>query len=1043
MSVRKSFTDLFINRPILAVVVNMVLVIIGLQAYFTLNVRQYPKNENAVVTISTVYVGADAKLVRGFITTPIERAIAAADGIDYIESNSVQGLSTINARLKLNYDGKRALAEISTKVDQVRGDLPPESEVPVLTIETADSQIAASYLSFHSDILEENEVTDYLTRVVQPQLSAVVGVQRAEILGAKNYAMRIWLKPDRLAALNISPTQVNQAIATNNYLSAVGQTKGQLITVNLTANTDLSTIEDFEQLVIAERNGALIRLRDVSDVVLGAEAYNEDVRFSGQTAVFMGVWVLPNANTLDVIAGVREELERIKRGLPQGMEAVIGYDSTEYIEDAISEVYRTLIETLMIVVLVIFLFLGSFRAVIVPVIAIPISLIGGFFLMQIFGFSINLLTLLAIVLSVGLVVDDAIVIVENVERHLDEGKGRIESALIAARELVGPVIATTLVLVAVYTPIALQGGLTGAYFMEFALTLTGAVVISTVVALTLSPMMSSRLLRANESERGFSGWITRKFEELKKSYSKILNVALNSRPWVYALWIFLTLLAVPMFMFSPRELAPTEDQGFVFGIVQTPSNSTLEQVSHYTEQVFDAYKDTSEYKFAFQITNPNFGIGGMGLVPWSKRDRTAMEVTNDVQMRVSMIPGINAFTLTPPALPGGGNMPVEFVISSTADTDKILGFAQQIQMRAMESGKFMFLNLDVKIDRPQSEIVMDRNKIAAMGLSLQQVGQDIGVAIGGNYVNRFSMDGRSYKVIPQLKRESRLNPEQLNDIYISGPNGQLVPLSSIATIVDTVEPRTLNRFQQLNSVKISGVTNQTLDAALAYLEEQADRMLPAGFIYDYTGESRQLRKEGGNKAFLQTFALAVVMIFLVLAAQFNSFRDPFIILLGSVPLAIFGASVFTFLKIPMPGAEGLTSGWTTTFNIYTQVGLVTLVGLIAKNGILIVEFANALQRQGYSKIKAVHQASLTRLRPILMTTAATILGHFPLTLVTGAGAEARNSIGLVLVGGLSIGTVFTLFVVPVIYMLVAAEHTGKVVQSVSSHDLPESLEQGV
>ena len=1036
MSVQKSFTDLFIKRPILAIVVNLAIVIVGLQAYFTLNVRQYPKNENAVITITTAYIGADAKLVRGFITTPIERAIAAADGIDYIESTSIQGVSTIQARLKLNYDGKTALSEISTKVDQVRGDLPPESEVPILTIETADSQIAASYLSFRSNILAANEVTDYLTRVVQPRLSAVVGVQKADILGAQNFAMRIWLKPDRLAGLNISPAQINQAIAANNYLSAVGQTKGQLITVNLTANTDLSTLDDFERLVIAERNGGLVRLSDVADVVLGAETYDADVRFSGQKAVFMGVWVLPNANTLDVMAGVRAELDRIKQGLPQGMQATIAYDSTEYIEDAISEVYHTLSETLLIVLVVIFLFLGSLRAVIVPVIAIPISLIGGFFLMQLLGFSLNLLTLLAIVLSVGLVVDDAIVVVENVERHLTEGKGRIEAALIAARELVGPVIATTLVLVAVYTPIALQGGLTGAYFMEFAFTLTGAVVISTVVALTLSPMMSSRFLRANESERGFAGWITRQFEALKHRYSKLLSTALNSRPWIYTIWIALTVLAIPMFILSPPELAPTEDQGFLFGIVQTPSNSTLEHVSHYTQQMYDVYAETPEYDFTFQITNPMFGMGGMGLVPWSERDRSSVQITQDVQQRASVIPGINAFMLTPSALPGGGEMPVEFVLASTAETEQILAYAEQIKNKALQSGKFMFLKTDVQLDSPQAEIVLDRDKIATMGLSLQQVGQDLGAALGGAYVNRFSIDGRSYKVIPQLKRTSRLNPDQLNDIYTMGPGGRLIPLSSIATIVDSVEPRSLNRFQQLNSVKISGITNQTLDAALAYLEAEAARQLPAGFAFDYTGESRQLRKEGGNKVFLQTFGLAVIMVFLVLAAQFNSFRDPLILLLGSVPLAVFGASVFTFLKIPMPGVEGLTTGWTTTFNIYTQVGLVTLVGLIAKNGILIVEFANALQRQGLPKLEAVHQASLTRLRPILMTTAATILGHLPLTLVSGAGAAARNSIGLVLVGGLSIGTVFTLFIIPVIYVLIAAEHTGKIVKPISSEDLP-------
>ncbi len=1040
MRVRQSFTDLYINRPILALVLSMVIVIVGLQAYFTLNVRQYPKNENAVITITTAYIGADAKLVRGFITMPIERAIAAADGIDYIESSSVLGLSTIRAVLKLNYDGKTALAEISSKVDQVRGDLPLESEVPVLTIETADARIAASYLSFRSDILAANQVTDYLARVVQPRLSAVVGVQRAEILGAQNYAMRIWLKPDILAALNLSPAEVGDAIRSNHYLSAIGQTKGALITVNLTANTDLSTVEEFEQLVITERNGGLIRLRDVAEVQLGAEKYDADVRFAGEPAVFMGIWVLPNANTLDVIAQVRTELERMRAELPQGMNATIAYDSTKYIEDAIHEVYLTLTETLFIVVVVIFFFLGSLRAVFVPVIAIPISLIGGFFLMQLFGFSINLLTLLAIVLSVGLVVDDAIIVVENVERHLTEGRGRIEAALIAARELVGPIIATTLVLLAVYTPIALRGGLTGAYFKEFALTLTGAVCISTIVALTLSPMMSSKFLRPNESERGFAGWISKQFAVLTHVYAKLLTRTLSSRPSIYMVWICLTLLGAAMFVMSPRELAPKEDQGFLFGIFNTPSNSTLEQTTHYTEQIYEIWRDTPEYQFTFQITNPTGGFGGMGLVPWSERKRTVDQVISDVEMRANQVPGIESVMLSPSALPGGSDFPVEIVLAATAPTEQILSIAQELRKRAIDSDTFAFPPIiDIKFDRPQSEIILDRDKIADMGLSLQQIGQDLGAAIGGNYVNRFSMDGRSYKVIPQLKRTSRLNPEQLKQIYTSGPEGHLIPLSSIATIVNTVEPRSLNRFQQLNSVKLSGVFKGTVDAGLKFFEQHAAELLPNGFVLDYTGESRQLRKEGGNQAFLQTFVLAIVMCFLVLAAQFNSFRDPLIILLGSVPLAIFGASIFTFLQIPAPGVEGLTSGWTTTFNIYTQVGLVTLVGLIAKNGILIVEFANTLQRRGLAKLEAVHQACLTRLRPILMTSAATILGHFPLTLVSGAGAEARNSIGLVLVGGLSIGTMFTLFIVPVIYYLIAAEHTGRTVQAVTVEDLPKTV----
>lgn len=1022
MSKQSAFTDLFIRKPVLSIVVSMVVVIAGLQAYKSLTVRQYPKNDNTVVTITTAYVGANAELVRGFITTPIERAIASADGIDYVSSTSVQGVSTIQARLKLNFDGNRALTDISTKVDQVRGDLPPEAEIPVITIETADSVYAAAYLSFASDLLEPNEVTDYLVRVVQPRLSAVAGVQKADLLGARTYAMRVWIDPDKLAARNISPAQIRQALAENNYLTAVGQTKGQLITVNLTANTDLNSLDDFKRLVVTEQDNALIRLEDVADVVLGAETYDVDVRFSGDPAVFIGVWVLPSANTLDVIEDVRNELEAITQTLPKGMKAHVAYDSTDYIRDSIHEVYVTLLQTLLIVVVVIFLFMGSARAVLVPVIAIPISLIGGFFLMLVFGFTINLLTLLAIVLSVGIVVDDAIVVVENVARHLSEGKKPLDAALIGARELVGPVIATTLVLVAVYLPIAFQGGLTGAYFKEFAITLTGAVLISTVVALTLSPMLSGKMLHRGDDEHGYAGWITHRFDALKTRYGHVLDAALHARGLVYFVWIALTLLAIPMFMMSPRELAPIEDQGFLFAAHETPANATIEQTVHYTEQVFDIWKSTPEYDFTFQITQPTNAFGGMGVVPWSERERTIQEIIWEQQMKVSRIPGIHTFLIAPPALPGGGQFPVEFLLTSTAPTEQILGFAKEIQGRAMKSGMFAFPPIiDVKLDLPQSEIIIDRDKVADMGLSLQSVGQDLSSAMGGNFVNRFSIDGRSYKVIPQLARESRLNPNQLTELYTRGPEGKLIPINAIARIEDSVQPRSLNRFQQLNAVKISGVAIRPLDEALAYLEAQAREVVPDGYTMDYTGESRQLRKEGGNKAFLQTFALAILMIFLVLAAQFNSFRDPFIILLGSVPLGLFSASIFTFLKMPDPNIAFFTSGWTTTFNIYSQVGLVTLVGLIAKNGILIVEFANALQQEGMNKLEAAREASKTRLRPILMTTAATIIGYFPLVLVTGAGAAARNSIGLILVGGLTIGTMFTLFVVPVIYTLIAKE----------------------
>ncbi len=1017
-------TDLFIRRPVIAVVVNLVIVIAGLQAIRSLTIRQYPRSENAAITVTTTYVGANAELVRGFITTPLERAIAAADGIDYIASESRQNVSVIRANLDLNYDAVRALSEISAKVDQVRGDLPPEAEVPVLDIVSVDSQFASAYLSFSSDFLAQNEITDYLVRVVQPRLSAVDGVQRAEILGARTFAMRIWLKPDRMAAHKISPLQVREALAANNYLAAVGQTKGSLIQVNLTANTNLESVEEFERLVVREEGGAIVRLQDIAEVALGAVSYDERVNFTGQTAVFVGIWVLPNSNSLDVVTRVRKELEAIREELPEQLRAEVAYDATKYIRSAIREVVTTLSETLAIVVVVIFLFLGSFRSVIVPVVAIPVSLIGAVFLMQLFGFTINLLTLLAIVLSVGLVVDDAIVMVENVERHLREGMTRTQAALRGARELVGPIIAMTITLAAVYTPIAFQGGLTGALFREFALTLAGAVLISGIVALTLSPVMSARFLPEERSEKGLPARIDRDFRRLKDFYLRLLDATLRVRPAVYVAWVALSILAVVLFTMSARELAPNEDQGIIFGIVDTPANSTINQLEPSVEAVHEMAMSFPETEFTFQITSPAGGFWGMGLKPWDQRERTVFELMPEVGEKVNEIPGIQTFPVLPPALPGGGEFPVELVVASTAEPSDILQFVEELQKRATESGMFAFPPLiDLKIDQPESEIVFNRDKVAELGLSLQGVGQELGSAVGGDFVNRFSIAGRSYKVIPQLERVARLNADQLQRLYVTKPDGELVALSTIATVRDRVVPRSLNRFQQLNSVKLSGVAIRPLDEALSFLEAEADAILPRGYTVDYTGESRQLRKEG-NK-FVPAFALAVLLIFLVLAAQFNSFRDPLVILGGSVPLAMFGASIFTFLKMPDPNMQFWTDGWTTTLNVYSQVGLVTLIGLVSKNGILIVEFANELQREGQSKLDAVRNAAGVRLRPVLMTTVATVFGHFPLTLVTGPGAEARNSIGLVLVGGMAIGTLFTLFFVPSIYMLFAKDRRAE------------------
>jgi len=1021
----KSFTDLFIKRPVLAMVVSFVILIAGLQAVKTISVRQYPRSDIASITVTTVYVGADAELVRGFITTPLERAIAAADGIDYIQSDSQQGLSTITVRLKLNYDANKALSDISSKVDAIRRDLPPESEIPVIAIQSADTQYASAYLSFTSDILQPNEVTDYLVRLVQPRLTSVGGVQKADILGGRTFAMRIWMKPERMAALNISPADVRTALSRNNFLAAVGSTKGSLLQVNLTANTDLHTADQFKQLVVRQDKGTLIRLGDIADVVLGAEDYNTEVRFSGQKAVFMGIYVLPNANSVDVIKRVRVELDAIKKELPAGLTAEMAYDATAYINDAIHEVVKTLIDTLLIVMVVIFLFLGSFRSVLVPIVAIPISLIGALFLMQLFGFTLNLLTLLAIVLSVGLVVDDAIVVVENVERHMREGLSRMNAALVGARELIGPIIAMTITLAAVYTPIALQGGLTGALFREFALTLAGAVFISGVVALVLSPMMSAHLLRAEHADHGFSGFVNRTFDRFRDWYGNHLDRTLNARPAVYVVWGGVSLIALLMFAaipkFATKELAPKEDQGVIFGIITAPANATIDDTIRYADAAGKVFKDIPDTRFTFQITNPSSGFGGMVLKPWGTRKTPTKDYLPTVQQQLSDIPGIQMFPIMPEALPGSDNFPVSFVIASTASQERILELAQQIFLKAMQAHVFQFGDIDTKIDQPQAQIVFDHDKVSAMGLDMQQVGADLTASIGGNFVNRFNMEGYSYKVIPQIKRVDRLNPEQLKSIYVTGPNNQLISLSTIASIKQSTVARSLNRMQQLNAVTISGVPAGSVDSALKFLENEAHKILPAGYVIDYTGGSRQLRIEGSK--FGAVFGLAIVLIFLVLAAQFNSFRDPFIILLGSVPLALFGAGLFMFLK--MPFGKFFTDGWTTSFNIYSQVGLVTLVGLVSKNGILIVQFANELQRQGRGKLEAVAEAARIRLRPIMMTSVATVAGHFPLTLVTGAGAAARNSIGLVLVGGMTIGTIFTLFIVPSLYMLIAKEHHEK------------------
>ena len=1013
--VSKSFTDLFVRKPVIALVVNIVILVVGVVAYFQLNTRQYPRSDSAVVNVSTVYFGASADTVRGYITTQLERVIASADGIDYIESESRAGFSTIRVFLRLNYDTNAALAQISAKIDQVRGELPPESEAPSINVETADSQFASMYLSFYSDSLDQNQITDYLNRMVQPSLSAVKGVQKADVLGGRVFAMRVWLKPDELAARGLSPAEVRTALAANNALAAVGSTKGSMLSVSLIANTDLKSVEEFKQMVVAEKHGTIIRLADVADVVLGAESYDEEVKFGGQTATFMGVWVLPSESTVEVIQRVRAAMPAIQAGLPAGLKASIAYDASKYIEDALHEIVKTLVETLLIVMIVIFLFMGSLRSVLIPIVAMPLSLVGALFLMLVMGFTVNLLTLLAIVLAVGIVVDDAIVVVENIERHIREGQSPVDAAILGARELVGPVISMTITLAAVYAPIGFQGGLTGALFREFAFTLAGAVAVSGFVALTLSPMMSAYLLNDHDHEDlGFSGKINRLFDRIRNKYERIIGLSLGWVPVTLTITILLTALLPVFVMFANKELAPKEDQGVVFGIMLPSPTATIDQNVLFANETQKMFQNVPEYEQSFQITGANFGFSGIILKPWSERKRSAMQIEQSLLGPAGGIAGMNFIITTPEPLPSGGQFPIEFVLRSTADHKQMLEYAEQLTLYANTEANapnaaptFYFADTDLKFDLPQVEIEIDKDKVASMGLNLSDVARDLGSMLGGGYVNRFINEGRSYRVIPQVERGERLNAAQLLDYHVRGPNGQLIPLSTIATLKETVQPRTLNRFQQLNAVKITGV-GPSIDQALQKLEAKAAEVLPPGYSIDYGGQSRQLRNEGN--ALWKAFVLAGLLIFLVLAAQFNSFRDPFIILLGSVPLAIFGAMLPIFL-------------WKTSLNIYSQIGLITLVGLIAKNGILIVEFANSLQEQGVAKAEAIRRAAATRLRPVLMTSAATVFGHLMLIFVTGPGAASRNSIGWILVVGMAVGTVFTLFVVPAFYMLIAKDHS--------------------
>jgi multidrug efflux pump len=1011
------FTDLFIRRPVLATVVSLTLLVLGLRSLATLPVLQYPRTENAVVTVTTTYYGADPDLIGGFITTPLEAAIAQANGIDYMTSASRSGVSTITVNLRLNFDVDKALTEINAKVSAVLNQLPPEAQRPVMTVQVGQT-IAAMYIGFSSEVLPSNSITDYLIRVVQPRLQAVEGVQTAELIGSKYFALRAWLDPDKLAAYGLTASDVRSALAANDYLAGLGTTKGQMVQVNLTASTSLHSVDEFRELVVKQQDGAIVRLKDVAAVSLGADDYETQVGFDGNKAVYIGIQVAPGANLLEVIERVRAVFPDIKAQLPQGIDGAIVYDSTKFVNSSIDEVVHTLAEALAIVTLVVFAFLGSPRSVLIPVVAIPLSLVGTFTLMLAFGFSVNLLTLLALVLAIGLVVDDAIIVVENVNRHLEQGMQPVAAACRAARELAGPIIAMTIVLVAVYVPIGFQSGLTGALFTEFAFTLVGAVTVSAVVALTLSPMMCSKLLKPHR--RDCSGWeerlvegIDRVFERLLGVYRRMLHDTLDHLP-VTAVFAAIVLGAIYfLYAGTTAELAPQEDQGVLITLSTAAPDSTLQQRQLYSRRNFETFKGHAETDHVFQLDIPGQSIAGMVMKPWDRRTQTSHQLLPVIQQELNGVAGLKIAVFQPPPLPGSRGLPVQFVLGTTEPFERLDEVAQAFAGEALKSGLFMFLDNDLKIDQPQARVEIDRDKAALMGLNMQEVGGALASMLGGGYVNYFSLSGRSYKVIPQVMQRHRLNPDQLGRYYLRAGDGSSVPVSTVAHTRTETVPEALNHFQQLNAATISGVPfpGVSVGDALAFLKDLAARSLPTGYSVDFGGQSRQLVQE--SSGFLTTFAFALIIIFLALAAQFESFRDPFIILV-SVPMSIAGALIFIGL-----GVGG------ATLNIYTQVGLLTLMGLISKHGILIVEFANVLQQQGKTKREAIEAAASIRLRPILMTTAAMVLGVVPLIMATGAGAVSRFNMGLVIASGIAIGTVFTLFVVPAVYLILAQDHATR------------------
>ncbi|MEG1628418.1 multidrug efflux RND transporter permease subunit [Pseudomonas sp.] len=1019
-----AFTDPFIRRPVLASVVSLLIVLLGFQAWSKLPIRQYPQMENALITVTTAYPGANAETIQGYITQPMQQSLASAEGIDYMTSVSRQNFSVISIYARIGADSDRLFTELLAKANEVKNKLPQDAEDPVLSKEAADAS-ALMYISFYSSELSNPQITDYLSRVIQPKLATLPGMAEAEILGNQLFAMRLWIDPVKLAGYGLSANEVTDAVRRYNFLSAAGEVKGEYVVTSINATTELKTAEAFASIPLKTSGDSRVLLGDVARVEMGAENYDTVSSFDGTPSVYIGIKATPGANPLDVIKEVRKLMPELESQLPPNLKASIAYDATLFIQASIDEVVKTLVEAVLIVIVVVFLFLGALRSVLIPVITIPLSMIGVLFFMQLMGYSLNLLTLLAMVLAIGLVVDDAIVVVENIHRHIEEGKTPFDAALEGAREIAMPVVSMTITLAAVYAPIGFLEGLTGALFKEFALTLAGAVVISGIVALTLSPMMCAMLLRHEQNPSGLAHRLDKLFEGLKVRYQKLLHATLNTRP-VVLVFAVIVLCLIPVFlMFTKNELAPDEDQGVIFMMATAPQPTNLDYLNAYTDEFIDIFKAFPEYYSSFQINGFNgvqSGIGGFLLKPWNERSRTQMELLPLVQSKLEGIAGLQIFGFNLPSLPGTGEgLPFQFVINTANDYESLLEVAERVKARAQDSGKFAFLDIDLAFDKPEVVVEIDRAKAAQMGVSMDALGGTLATLLGEAEINRFTIDGRSYKVIAQVERPYRDNPDWLSNYYVKSQQGQMLPLSTLITINDRARPRQLNQFQQLNSAIIQGFPMVSMGEALETVRNIAREEAPQGYAVDYAGAARQFVQEGS--ALWVTFGLALAIIFLVLAAQFESFRDPLVILV-TVPLSICGALIPLFLGI-------------SSMNIYTQVGLVTLIGLISKHGILVVEFANQLRdSKGLTAREAVEEAAAIRLRPVLMTTAAMVFGMFPLILADGAGAVSRFDIGIVIATGMSVGTLFTLFVLPCVYTLLARADKPQTAPAKTQASLP-------